>query len=34
VLDGWHRYLACLATKVKPKFAQFKGSELEKGGRP
>ena len=29
VLDGWHRYLACLATKVEPKFAQFQGSELE-----
>jgi hypothetical protein len=29
VLDGWHRYLACLATKVEPKFTQFKGTELE-----
>jgi hypothetical protein len=29
VLDGWHRYLACLATKVEPKFAQVKGSDLD-----
>jgi hypothetical protein len=29
VLDGWHCYLACLATKVPPKFDEFKGSDLE-----
>jgi len=29
VLDGWHRYLACLATGVKPKFREFKGTDLE-----
>jgi hypothetical protein len=29
VLDGWHRYLACLATKVEAKFTQFKKTELE-----
>jgi hypothetical protein len=29
VLDGWHRYLACLATKTKPKFTEFQGTDLE-----
>jgi hypothetical protein len=29
ILDGWHRYLACLATKTSPQFDEFKGSELE-----
>jgi hypothetical protein len=29
VLDGWHGYLACLAKKRDPKFAPFKGSDLE-----
>jgi hypothetical protein len=29
VLDGWHRYLACLAAKVEPKFVEFEGTELE-----
>jgi hypothetical protein len=29
VLDGWHGYLACLATNREPKFAHFKRNELE-----
>lgn len=29
ILDGWHRYLACLATKLEPKFEEFKGTDLE-----
>jgi hypothetical protein len=29
ILEGWHRYLACLATKVTPKFVEFKGTELD-----
>lgn len=29
ILEGWHRYLGCLATKVPPKFGQFKGTDLE-----
>jgi len=29
ILEGWHRYLACLAAKVEPTFAEFKGSDLE-----
>jgi hypothetical protein len=33
ILEGWHRYLACLATKTQPKFAEFKGSDLEAAER-
>jgi hypothetical protein len=33
VLEGWHRYLACLATKTTPKFAEFQGSDLEAAER-
>jgi hypothetical protein len=29
ILEGWHRYLACLATKTPPKFKEFKGTDLE-----
>ena len=29
ILEGWHRYLACLATKTQPKFAEFQGTDLE-----
>jgi hypothetical protein len=29
ILDGWHRYLACLAAGVTPEFAEFGGTELE-----
>ena len=29
ILEGWHRYLACLATKRTPKFIDFKGTDLE-----
>jgi hypothetical protein len=29
ILEGWHRYLACLAAKVQPRFTEFKGSNLE-----
>lgn len=29
ILEGWHRYLACLATKATPKVVEFKGSDLE-----
>jgi len=29
ILEGWHRYLACLATKIKPKFTEFNGTDLE-----
>jgi len=28
VLEGWHRYLACLATKVAPQFVDFEGDDL------
>lgn len=28
ILEGWHRYLACLATKITPKFADFNGDDL------
>ncbi len=33
ILEGWHRYLACLATKTTPKFAEFQGSDLEAAER-
>jgi hypothetical protein len=33
ILEGWHRYLACLATKTTPKFAEFTGSDLEAAER-
>jgi hypothetical protein len=29
VLEGWHRYLACLATNTKPRFVEFGGTDLE-----
>ena len=29
VLEGWHRYLACFATKTKLKFTEFNGTDLE-----
>lgn len=29
VLDGWHRYLACLLSKTDPVFSEFTGTELE-----
>ncbi|MBA4191182.1 MAG: hypothetical protein C0467_24645 [Planctomycetaceae bacterium] len=29
ILDGWHRYLACLHTKTKPTLVKFMGSALE-----
>jgi hypothetical protein len=29
ILEGWHRYLACLAAKITPRFVEFKGSDLE-----
>ena len=33
VLEGWHRYLACLVTKTTPKFAEFQGTDLEAAER-
>lgn len=27
VLDGWHRYKACLRTGVEPRFETFEGDE-------
>jgi hypothetical protein len=33
ILEGWHRYLACLATKTPPKFVPFPGSDLEAAER-
>ena len=27
VLDGWHRYLACVAAKVKPRTVDYKGPD-------
>ena len=29
VLEGWHRYLACLLTKTEPRFIQFEGTDLQ-----
>lgn len=29
VLDGWHRYLACLAAQVTTRFKEFNGTDLE-----
>lgn len=29
VLEGWHRYLACLAGSVEPRFTRFEGTDLE-----
>ena len=29
VLDGWHRYLACLRTNTEPRFVSFTGTDLE-----
>lgn len=29
VLDGWHRYLACLATKTTPKLNTFSGTDVQ-----
>lgn len=29
VLDGWHRYLACLATKTTPKLDTFRGTDVQ-----
>ena len=29
VLEGWHRYLACLQTNIIPRFVEFKGTDLE-----
>jgi hypothetical protein len=29
ILEGWHRYLACLAAKVEPRFIEFNGTDLE-----
>jgi hypothetical protein len=29
VLDGWHRYRACLKTKTQPKFTVFTGTDLQ-----
>jgi hypothetical protein len=29
ILEGWHRYLACLATGTQPKFIEFQGTDLE-----
>jgi hypothetical protein len=33
VLDGWHGYLACLATKTQPRFVEFPGTDLEAAER-
>ena len=33
ILEGWHRYLACLHTKTQPKFVEFKGTDLEAAER-
>ncbi len=33
VLDGWHRYLACLATEKAPQFEEFPGSDLDAAER-
>lgn len=27
ILDGWHRYVACVATGMEPSFIEFSGSE-------
>lgn len=29
IVEGYHRYLACLATNVNPIFTEFKGTDLE-----
>ena len=29
VLEGWHRYLACLLSNTEPRFAEFKGTDLQ-----
>jgi len=29
ILEGWHRYLACLLTETEPKFIQFEGTDLQ-----
>lgn len=33
ILEGWHRYLACLFTKTQPKLIEFQGTELEAAER-
>jgi hypothetical protein len=33
VLEGWHRYLACLATGKTPTFEEFSGTDLEAAER-
>ncbi len=33
ILEGWHRYLACLATNTPPKFVDFQGTDLEAAER-
>jgi len=32
VIDGWHRYLACLEANVEPKFVQW--ADIDNGGDP
>ena len=29
VLEGWHRYLACLLSNTEPRFVEFKGTDLQ-----
>lgn len=33
ILEGWHRYLACLLTKKQPTFTEFQGTDLEAAER-
>jgi hypothetical protein len=33
ILEGWSRYLACLATKTQPRFVEFRGTDLEAAER-
>jgi len=33
VLEGWHRYLACLLNGIAPRFVEFKGADLEAAER-
>jgi hypothetical protein len=33
ILEGWTRYLACLATGTQPRFVEFRGTDLEAAER-
>ncbi len=33
ILEGWHRYLACLLTKTQPTLVEFQGTDLEAAER-